>query len=186
MTRRSKRRANGKSRKRIDVTALRELLGDTAAHAVIGKVVADDSGNAYDIDLVDGEVREITAEIMIVPKGGRVTARLASAGASPLSGVFRLPEVGDEFLVLLIDGDPTNAVAAVPLSGVRFPSSIQLATGGKLLVVGSQVLVTDATGGGEEPLVKKSEFDGHLHGTGVGNSTDPIAPITGTTVLRAK
>lgn len=189
--RRRKGKAGSKPTRRFDPGGLRELLigqgQGQATDSAIGKVVAGDDGNAYDLDVVGGQLKEITAELEIVPTGERVTARLAAAGASPLRGVFGLPEVGDEFLVIFAAGDRSNPIGVIPLSGTELPNSAQQATGGKLLVIGVEVIATNAEGGGEEPLVRRQEFLDHIHGTGTGPSATPTVQAgIGTTVLRGK
>ncbi len=180
-------RAGSKAGKRFDPAALREVLGVGAdVQSALGVVVAGEDGAAYDLDVVGGQVREITVEQQLVPAGGRVTARVAAGGGSPLRGVFGLPEIGDEYMVHFVGGDRSNAIAASPLSGARYPASAQQATGGKILVIGVEVILTNAAGGGEEPLVRKSEFEAHIHGTGTGPSATPTSPITGTTVVKGK
>lgn len=50
---------------------------------------------------------------------------------------------------------------------------------------GREVFVR-SEGGTTEPLVKKSEFEAHVHGTGVGPSSTPSVPIAGTSILKAE
>lgn len=197
-------RARRRGTKRLDLSTLREALKDTRVWALVGvvikpdgeegathwEVVTDDAGNATDI----------VVEVNLVPANVEVTARLS------MLGVVQVPEVGDEVLVVFPDGqlDWMPVIAARLSSGaVPYPSSA--ATRPKptsILIVpppGGHVYVYDGDTGNVEPLVKRSEFNGHTHGPGtfttpagaggggpVTGASGGAANVTGTSVLLAK
>lgn len=111
-------------------------------------------------------------------------------------GIFGIPEIGTE-VALGFDGGEYEADGVVlAVYGGVIPAL--LTDEAKIVIVGDTVCVVPVAGGTPEPLVKKSEFDGHTHtvpdlvgttsyGTTYagGTQTDGAADVTGTNALKA-
>lgn len=198
-------RARRRGTKRLDLSTLREALKDSRVWASIGVVIkpdGEDTATHWEIVTDDaGNATDIVVEVLLTPANVEVTARLN------MLGVVQVPEVGDEVLVVFPDGqlDWMPVIAARMSTGaVPYPSSALIydtrPKPTSILIVpppGGHVYVYDGDTGTVEPLVKRSEFNGHHHhlnaiavaggggGTVTGN-TDGAAAVTGTTVLLAK
>ena len=178
-------KARGLKRKRVrgrrfDPSDLRRLVRDQRLWCALGVVVAPDDGGLH-FDL-DGE--DLLVEVEIQPSQLDLTCRLGSPFGGPNLGLWQVPPVGAEVVVLLPEGEiefqPT--IVAVLSSGA-LPADVAENT---VVIAEAQVLIHDGMGGAE-PLITKSQFDQHKHGTGVGPSTVPDNIATsGTVVLKAK
>lgn len=174
--------------KKLDLSDLRHVLRDRRAWAGMGLVIEPEDGEPhFEIVVEDGNIVDILIEVEIVPERIHVTARLSGSGGQN-TGLWQIPQIGDEVAVLIPDGEVDFCPIIVGvLSGGQIPNG-----GGQgpdqttTVIVNSKVLVHDGAGGAA-PLPTKAEFDAHTHPTGVGPSGVPSnAPITGTTVLEAK
>jgi hypothetical protein len=183
--------------KRLDMTHLRTLLRDRRIWAALGIVVKPAEGDADHWELVTddaGNVTDILVEVQLVPSKIEVTARLG--GFTSTYGIVCVPNLGDEVIVHVPDGEVDwMPVVIAPLStgGVAGGGAGDQAPAPSRIVVVGDVYVHDGSGGAE-PLVKKSEFDGHTHGPGtfispdgaVTGLSDGADSVTGTESLRAK
>ena len=112
-------------------------------------------------------------------------------------GLASVPDAGAEAVVLFPNGDRTHPlVVAVsdrryrPTGGKSGDVVVYNKKGAKIILhadsgdieiqpgAGGQVLIRD-DGGNAEPLVRKSDFDGHTHPAGTLGA--PNGPVTGTT-----
>lgn len=164
----------------------------------------DTSGGGIRVGGVDisgyESIVDILVEVEIQPSRVHVTARLSGLGSG--GGVIQIPNPGDEVALLLPDGELDHMPTIV---GILSRAGVLHAdTGGqgpavnRVLIVSPEVLIHDGAGGAE-PLVRKSEFDGHTHGPGsfttpsAGGGGGPVtgtssgaAAVDGTEVLKAK
>lgn len=183
--RRTKRpkRAN----RRLDLSAMREVLRDQRVWCGLGLVVKDgDSHWRFDED-------DVLVEVELQPSEERMTCRLGSVAGGSAHGVWAVPPEGTEVAVLIPDGEfEAEPIIVATLSSGALPASEGVGED-RTIIVNGEVLIHDGSGG-TEPLVKKSEFDAHTHTTtatvntgspGVLSAPDN-SPITGTTILKAK
>lgn len=193
MAQRRGRRKGQKGSAGLDRTTLRALVKDVLGEVVSGGmigVVRRPPGDSTHYRVEDGD---ILVEVEMMPHGERVSARLGALVGGPTRGVWAIPDVETEVVVAFEQGeferDPY--IVAVLASGTA-PSDLAL---GKVIVIGTEVLVHDGNGGAVS-LAKKSElqavvtelkkhFDtsvaGHKHaGVTVGSgSTGPPTAGTG-------
>lgn len=170
-----RRRQRTRARK-LDLEQMRELLKDRRVHTAYGIVVAPDGPNShYDLDGVD-----LLIEVETSPDQLDLTCRWGLGGQGP----WTVPAVGDEVVILVPNGqiDFMPVIVGVLSTGV-VPEGVAPSV---TVISNGTVYVHDGTLAGAESLVKKSEFEAHVHATGVGPSDVPTAPITGTAVLKAK
>ena len=95
-------------------------------------------------------------------------------------GAIRIPPPDTEVLVAFTTGEVEGVgviVATLPTTAV--PDGLR---DDATLIIDAKVLVYDGSGT-PEPVVLKSEFLAHVHGTGVGPSSTPTEPIQGSQVL---
>ncbi len=178
-----KRARHGK--RRLDLSAVREALRDRRIYSALAIVTKGANGIHYEIDEDEGD---ILVEVVTVPDGIALTARLGAVAGAAGAGVYAIPPVGTEVAVMVPAGDlhfSPVIVATLSTGNIANPSG-QGPTETQTVIVNGTVLVHDGLGGAQ-PLVTKAEFDAHKHPTGVGPSGIPDnSPITGTTVLKAK
>ena len=178
--------------RKLDTSALREHVRDGRLWAALGLVVKDGTDPHYTID----GSSDVYVEVMLVPTEVRISARLMSLVGGPGEGIWRVPPVGSEVLVVIPDGE---LLAGPVVVGTLSTGAIPTGTQGindstpstQTIIIGSSVLIHSGAGGAA-PLPTLEEFKNHIHPTGTGPSgkpTDPIAgvgAIVGTTVLKAK
>lgn len=192
MTRITKPKRGGRPTKRLDLTDIRHLLRDQRQWTALGVVVKPEDGGEHWEIVGGGAGVDVMVEVELQPTQEIVTARLAA-------GMWIVPDVGDEVAVIL----PAGALDFMPIVTCILSHALPAEQGPapRRIVIargpGTEVLIHDGNGGAE-PLVKKSEFDGHKHaaptlvGASYGVGTDPAAqtggaaPVIGTTVLKAK
>lgn len=173
-----------KATKRLDMTAMREALRDDRVWCGLGLVVQGDqaSGGLH----FEIEEDDVLVEVELVPNEERITARLgAPAGGSGI-GVWAVPSVGTEVVVLI----PTGDIAFMPcivatLSSGDLPDGV---AENVTVIANGQVLIHDGNGGTDQ-LVTKTAYAAHVHPTGVGPSSTPDngpASTSYTQVLKAK
>lgn len=194
-------RASRRPVKRIDLRDMREVLKDARVWAAVGQVIQPDGeADATHYELVPGEtgaIVDILVEVLLVPSNIEVTCRLA--GAAGARGAITIPDVGDEVLVVVPEGQVDwMPVLIARLSTGDVPNPVgQGPSTTTTVIMDTTVLIHDGTGGAE-PLVRKSDFDGHDHplpplvGAAYGGGEDPTArtggadDVDGTQVLLAK
>jgi hypothetical protein len=165
--------------RRLDTSDLRNLVRDRRRWSAIGIVIVPE-GESSHFDL-DGE--DLLVEVEIQPDGLDVSCRVGSAFGGPGLGMWAVPPVGSEVLIALPDGrlDFQPTIVGV-LSTGQLPQGV---AENVTVIANGTVLITD--GGdpsGAEPLIKKSEFDNHIHPSGMGPTEKPL-PATGTNPLKA-
>ena len=149
---------------------------------------AEDGGLHFALD--EGVM---VVEVEFQPSGVQVTTVVGTVAGSFGAGVWAVPPVGSEVMVMIPDGDldfqPT--VVALTSSG-SLPDGIAINTIVVAAPPGGEVLIHDGSGG-TEPLVTKSEHESHTHtgllggtGSALASTTTPDSSISGTTVLKAK
>lgn len=151
----------------------------------MGVVIKPDEG-ALHFDL-DGE--DLLVEVELQPSKMDITCRMGSAFGGGGVGAWRVPNVGEEVVVLIPEGDVKYMpIIVASLSTGNLPNGVAENT---IVIAEGQVLIHDGNGGAAE-LVTMAEFRAHTHPDatgGTGPTLDPIpglGPITGTTVLKAK
>lgn len=166
--------------KRIDLTPVREALKDGRQWCGLGVVVQPTDGSPHwriETDPDTGEAVDVLVWCVLQPSQIPLEARLAA-------GMWIVPGIGEEVAVVIPAGrvDFMPLIVAllssnsVPNGGGQGPSptAIVIARG-----AGTKVYIHDGQGGAE-PLVKKSEFDGHTHPPGSFNAPSGGGPVTGT------
>lgn len=85
----------------MDVTALLELTRDGRTHNAVGVVIAaDDSGSHFEVDGAD-----VMVEVELQPSQVGVTCRLGAPAGGQGAGLWRVPAIGTEVLVVVPDGE---------------------------------------------------------------------------------
>lgn len=191
------------SSKRLDMTDMKHALGVDGFKlwAAIAIVQAPQGEQHFEVLADDVHVEVVTQPSLIA-----LTCRLAA-------GMWRIPDVGEEVLVVIPDGE----IAFMPiLVDVLSSGSVPTTQGpalGTAVIARPHVLIHDGSGGAE-PLVPLSQFNafrewveqqfkstgGHVHATpsgpttttttvavtGAGSPTVAVPAVAGTTVLEAK
>jgi len=170
--------------KRLDLTDLRAVLQDSRLFTRFGRVyVPEGASKHFEIISENGSI-DILVDVLLEPRDFDVTCRLGGTGGAK-RGAWTIPNPGDEVAVVVPDGeiDWMPIIVAVCSTG-EVPAGL---AENVTVIADGKVLVHDGDGG-TEPLVKKSEFEAHVHTApgGGGVTTTPNAAITGTTVLEAK
>lgn len=191
MTRISKPLRGQRATKHLDLTDMRAALADGRQWCGVGVVVKPEDGGEHWV--IVGDNADIMVEVELQPSQEVVTARLAA-------GMWIVPNLGDEVAVILPAGEldfmPVIVcvlASSVPTTQGPTPTRIVIARG-----PGTEVLIHDGSGGAE-PLVKRSEFNGHSHkapalvgatyapvGFDPSAVTDGADDVAGTQVLKAK
>jgi hypothetical protein len=151
-------------RKRMDLSDLRALTADRRIWCSVGKVIVpDDHADASHYTLVTGAggaVTDLLVEVELQPSLQDVTCRMSGFAGGAGRGIWTVPAVGDEVLVALPEGQiafmPTIiailATRDIPHGGSQGPAA------GRTIIVNSEVLVHDGSGGAV-PLALKSDVD---------------------------
>lgn len=178
--------------KRLDLSDMRAALRDQRQWCEIALVVAPTDGSPHWRIETDGSGNAIDVVVEVVTQPGLVplTARLAS-------GIWQVPALGEEVVVVI----PAGEISFAPVIVALLSSNSVPNTGGqgpdptRIVIVRGSVLIHDGAGGAE-PLVRKSDFDGHTHPPGTFNAPGGGGPVTGvsggaasvpgTSVLKAK
>lgn len=174
---------------RFDASAWRELMADGKCEAHLAIVVADEgTGLHFEID------GEPLVEVQLMPDERRLTARLGDTG-----GVWRIPPIGAEVVVVVADGElAAGAVIVARLDNA--PDGLAVDTIVVLAPAGGKVLIHDGTAAQAVALATKADvqavrdaLNNHAHtyvpGTGAATLTtfNPTVPApAGTSVLKAR
>jgi hypothetical protein len=137
--------------KRLDLSDLKHALRDQRVWCSVGTVIKPD-GAAQHYTLITaagGELADITVDVELQPSLADVTCRLAGGLGTAGAGIWSIPSVGDEVLVMIPEGE----VAFMP-SIVAILSSRSIPNGGsqgpatdRTIIVNQKVLVHDGAGG---------------------------------------
>jgi hypothetical protein len=159
------------------MASIKDALKDRRAWAALGVEETQAGGAPFTIDEDD-----IIVHVTLMPEGTQIKARMAVPGSGATTGVWSIPKSGTEVLVIVPMGEYEfmPAIAACYSSGGLPDGVAENVT----VIANGEVIIHDGNGGAE-PLVTRTEFNNHIHGTGTGPSAPPAA-ITGTTVLKAK
>lgn len=205
MTRITRPNRGRRPRKRLDLTDVRSLVADRRIWCSVGKVIVpDDHEGAQHFELVTGAggaITDILVEVELQPSLQDVTCRMSGFAGGAGRGIWTVPAVGDEVLVMLPEGQiafmPTIvgilSTRDIPNDGGQGPAE------GRTIIVNSEVLVHDGSGGAV-PLALKSDVDALANyvdtelslpvvGGGGGNATvaTTVAPVAeGTAIFKAK
>jgi hypothetical protein len=161
---------------------MREALKDRRVFPCLGIVTTDDdSGSHFDLD---GE--DLLVEVELVPGEERITARMGAVGGGSGQGLWFVPPVGSEVIVIMCDGElEADAFIVGVLSSGAVPEGI--APDVTVIANTSKVYVIDGTTANAEGVIKATPYDQHKHPTGTGPSGVPDnAGTAHTTVLEAK
>ena len=188
--RRSKRGARNRGSKRLDLSDLRTAVRDRRQWIALGVVFKPDDAAAHFELVTDGtgKLVDIIVEVETIPDKLDLSCSLSEEGG------WWIPPVGAEVLVAL----PAGEISFRPVIVAVMPIEIDNPTGegpavGRRVYVADAFLIHDGNGG-TEPLVRKSEFEAHVHppggsmqagGDAVTGDTGTPDAITGTPVLRA-
>jgi len=178
--RKSKRPKRGK--RRLDLSGMKKALQDDRVWTKLAVVTTDDdSGSHFELD---GE--DLLVEVELIPGEERLTARMGLGGNN--AGLFLIPPVGTEVVLLIPDGEFDCGPCIVGiLSTGAMPGG--LAEGVAVLAAAQNVLIHDGSDSGVDQLVFKTAYEAHVHPTGVGPSgvaDNAAAPTSYTQVLKAK
>lgn len=178
--------------KRLDLTDMREAFRDRRTWCSIG-IVTDPRDGAH-FEVVEDGHRDVVVEVVLQPSLMPVTCRLAAA-------VWIVPNIGDEVVVLIPEGDPAFMPCIIALLSSNSVPTTQGPALNTISIVRDQVLVHDGAGGAVALALKSdvdnlaNHYDGHTHSgvtTGGGISGTiapaqlPVPSAAGTTVLKAK
>lgn len=197
-----KRQKLRKPTKRFDMTALREALADGRVHASLALVVLEGSSH---FEVTEGA--DVLVDVELQPSGVRTSARLGGVG------IYAIPPVGAEVIVLVPDGELEAGAVLVARTG-EAPDGLAADTLVVVAPAGGTVLVHDGTAAEAVALATKADvqglrdyvnqqFDaasGHKHSvsgavtvaittiavTPTATPNIPVPQPAGTSVLRAK
>jgi hypothetical protein len=191
--------------KKLDLTDMRKAFADQRSWCSIGIVTAPDDGDPH-FQITDDD---ILVEVVLQPSLVPVTCRLAA-------GMWLLPDVGEEVVVTLPEGELTfmPVIAGVLSTGVVPVTSgggAQPPTPQRIVIARQQVVVHDGSGGANplptlaslQATIDKlndviDKFNGHKHlGVTAGAAISGLPQLTdlevgsaaaaqGTTVLQGK
>lgn len=152
-------RRGRKATKRFDPTPLRELVADGLTWNRIGVVAdTDGSGDYYERVMDGGTLVDVVVEFFLKPDDKPVTARMSTlVGGNPVRGIFVLPAIGEEWLLVFADGQLSQAIAGFALSRGNMPASAAQATPNNIVIVAPEVRVTNATGGSERRAAREND-----------------------------
>lgn len=160
-----------KAAKRPDISDLRALLKDGRCECQMGVVRNAELGGKHWELTDDGD---ILVEVTTAPRGLELSCRLASSAGSAGMGLWRVPAIGDEVLVLVPEGeiDFQPAIVAVLSSG-GVPDRVSDTR--TILVATDEVEII-------APLVKlgpdPDSFDAQQMGALNGQAIDPYTGLT--------
>lgn len=199
VTRRTKRPRH--SRRRLDLSAVREALADQRVQVALGVVTDIDADGSH--FQLDGE--DLLVELLLMPAETRITARMGICGGGPAAGLWLVPPVGAEVAVLVPEGDLAFGPIIV---GVLSSGAMPEGVGPTAIVLaspsGGKVVIHDGTGVAKALAYKedvdalKEAHDNHTHiltlsaasgSGGTGTAAPPATPApapVGTSVLEAK
>jgi hypothetical protein len=186
-----------KATNRIDPSVLRELLDDGKVHVQRALVVLE--GQSH-FEIVEGGA-DVLVDVELQPSQVRCTARLGGLGGGPGRGIWCIPPVGAEVVVLVPDGD----LEAGPII-VGAESSGQVPDGldGTTIVIvpapGGKVLIHDGDASEAQQLATLGDLNNladyiasdMVIACPAGNSTPgvlstpPLPDANGTQTLRSK
>lgn len=177
--------------KRLDLTDMRETFRDRRTWCSVG-LVADPGDGAHFEVTADGH-EDVVVEVVLQPSLVPVTCRLAAA-------VWIVPNIGDEVVVLIPEGDPAFMPCIIALLSSNSVPTTQGPALNTISIVRNQVLIHDGAGGAVA-LALKSDVDNladhygsHTHtgvttGGGTSGTIPPAPPVpeaVGTSVLKGK
>lgn len=168
------------------MSSMRDALRDERVPAVAARVAVHDGETSH---FTVNDEGDLIVSVVTAGAGVPLWANLHGVDKAG-HGQIWIPAVGTEVIVIFDDGNfegEAYIAASYPSGSARTswePGTLYLVAD-KVSVTAHDVRISDGSGG-EQPLVTKAEFDAHTHPTGVGPSSPPTTPITGTTVLKAQ
>jgi hypothetical protein len=94
-----------KATKRLDLTDLKACLKDGrrwCAMAIVTK--AKGQASHYELHQEDGIITDVMVDVITMPDGLDLTCRLSACAGGPGAGLWRVPDVDEEVVVMLPDG----------------------------------------------------------------------------------
>lgn len=189
---RRNRKRGKKGGRRVDLSALREVLEDGRSWLSVG-VVVKDGDTHFERDGLD-----IVVYVELMPSELLIACRLGSVAGGAGVGVYSIPAEGTEVAVGIPTGEPeAGGIILATLSTANVPEGVAET---RIVVVAPEVLVYDSDSGDAQALPTlvdvqriRDELDGHTHtylpGTGGATTTTVNPAVTspdGTSVLKAK
>lgn len=156
-----------KPTKRSDLLALREALADGKVHVSLAIVVLEGPSH---FEVVEGA--DILVDVELQPSGVRCTARLGGMG------VYAIPPVGAEVVVLVPDGELEAGPVIVARSG-EAPNGLDATTLVVVVPPGGQLVVHDGAASEAKRLVTHEEFMKHGHPTAATGPTSGPTTFAG-------
>ncbi len=162
--------------KRLDLSDLRKALRDRRQWVCLGVVFKpEDAASHYELVTVDGNVVDIIVEVETIPDRLDLSCSLAGG-----FGGWLIPNVGDEVWVAVPSGEVAFRPTIIACTKAVIPNPTgQGPAPNRIVLVAGEVLVHDGTGGAE-PVVRRSEFNGHSHAAGTYNAPGGGGAVTGT------
>lgn len=170
-----------------EMSQVREVLTDDRTWTAIGVVVSRGGDAHYEIVHDDGgNPVDVLVDVDLMPRGEYVTARLAASAGGPGAGLWRIPPVGTEVVVVVPGGELEGGPVVIGvLSSRNVPNALDkdtlvLAHPGKVILYSSQdkVYLGSSDGTGTKPVALKD----HLVNLG----TWTHVPASGTGVTPCK
>lgn len=177
--RRNRTRKQRPHGRRVDTSAMREILFDTRSWLHVGIVVKD--GDTH----FEQDGKDVIVFVELMPSEMLIACRLANFGGGAGQGIYRVPAVGSEVAVGIPGGDPEcGGIVLGTLSTAQVPDGVAES---RIVVVAPEVLVYDSDDAEAKELAYKSDVQRirdelHLHThTVICNTDTPTTAVTTST-----
>lgn len=134
-----------KASKRLDLTDMRQLFKDNRLWVALATVAVEE-GQQQHFEITD---ECVVVDVVLQPAQEPLRCRLTST-------VWRIPDVGDEVLIALPEGQ--REFLPVIVANLSSPPTTQGPATGNVVIVGGQVIVHDGQGGAN-PLPTLAEHN---------------------------
>lgn len=169
--------------KRLDVAAIRDAVRDGRTWTGLALVQAPpEGGEHYELVVEDGVATDLLVEVSLMPDNIPLTARMSGFAGTAGAGVWSIPNIDDEVVLVLPMGDlgfMPMIVGVLASRSIPNPNDGQGPALNRTIIVNSEVLVHDGTGGAV-PLALKSElvavdnkYTEHIHQDSMTGPTGP-------------
>lgn len=184
-------RLGGRTVNRAEV---RDALEDGRIHCAVGLVVVPNNEDShYEIEADnDGNPVDVLVNVSLMPRQEAVLCRLGALAGGPGSGIWRIPPVGAEVMVMVPRGELENGPVIVgELSTRGIPSaldqdSLVIINPGKVIIASQddKVYLGSVDGTGTQPAVRGDDLVQRVENIEdvLTNHTHPIPVQAGTVV----